>query len=439
MKLFKPLCLLLIVALVSACQNETIDEGNTPQTSGDISNDLALIKQLGMDESSAVDMGDYYLVEGDISLRKECLSEYLNIQNENDTALSLRQAYTGSLISSTNVKNITVGFDSSLPTTSDWRTITLQALEHWNNIPGSTIKFVYTTASSPNIKVYQNYSNDDRVANADFPASGKAGTYVKINSKYDYYDSSRKLFAIIHELGHCLGLRHTNWHNRPDGAKEDSAITIPGTPTADSESVMNANVGYWNGFSYYDLIGITYLYSDFNAVSTSKIVVAANTTITYTLNKGTATWQALANATLVSQQGNSATFKVTGNGYAKIRANINYSGRTYAIDNSKVWVGVPPTPTISPIVSRFLSGCSYEAYLGNTASGSTYTWTIRGGTLTGQSDSMVNFKINNFGYDGTATISVTATNACGSSSSSISVPVKGTGSSGGGGGIYPEI
>jgi len=78
-------------------------------------------------------------------------------------------------------------------------------------------------------------------------------------------------------------------------------------------------------------------------------IVCNDKTISYTLNnfypKATITWQAGSNLTLVSGQGTaSATFKGSGNGKGVIKATITYNGQSYSLENSDVWVGVPPVP-----------------------------------------------------------------------------------------------
>ena len=63
---------------------------------------------------------------------------------------------------------------------------------------------------------------------------------------------------MVHELGHCFGLRHTNWKSR----NESNAYDIYGTPDSDSYSVMNGGTAeyQWSGFSEGDKKAIEYLY-----------------------------------------------------------------------------------------------------------------------------------------------------------------------------------
>lgn len=102
------------------------------------------------------------------------------------------------------------------------------------------------------------------IAQAEWPIYSNPGNTIIVNLNAKRADNSevvlsnlQKKFNIIHELGHCLGLMHTNG---------GSGIAIPNTPVngnnPDPSSVMNggtAEVG-WSRFSDYDLIAIRTLY-----------------------------------------------------------------------------------------------------------------------------------------------------------------------------------
>ncbi len=75
---------------------------------------------------------------------------------------------------------------------------------------------------------------------------------------------SQKTYNLVHELGHCIGFRHTNWYSLGEGSGSVGANQIPGSPTSDSNSVMNGGTALnsWKGFSNWDIFSVKYLYSD---------------------------------------------------------------------------------------------------------------------------------------------------------------------------------
>ena len=99
-------------------------------------------------------------------------------------------------------------------------------------------------------------------------------TYVAPGKRIDIDRSSfngtddRLEQIFTHEIGHNLGLRHSDWNNRRScgGGGESTAygaVHIAGTPTGfDAKSVMNACIPD-NGsgeFSYYDRVALRRLY-----------------------------------------------------------------------------------------------------------------------------------------------------------------------------------
>lgn len=273
---------ILFSILLISCDHKDIQEIDSQISKQEYNTDVTAIQDLGFDSTDIKDIGDSYLVEGDIILTKKALRLSLYDYNGNS---SLKQARRSGLIASGNERNVTVRVDNSIPTTGadNWRSEVQTAINHWNalTIYESNLRFAYTTAPTADITIREDngiledgayYGPGDyrwQLAAAESPLDGKAGYQIRINLDTDNnrtMSSSQKVFTMVHELGHCVGLRHTNWYNPNPKYSESTGIGIAGTPNTgtnpDPNSVMNGGTALnsWNGFSYYDKIAIKNLY-----------------------------------------------------------------------------------------------------------------------------------------------------------------------------------
>lgn len=256
-------CCFTLALFLNACSNEiefmdSAEQQNIPAEN----NDINFLQSLGFDISDIIETNECYLVEGDIIFEKDKLSSYGKAQT--------RQAYhTTGLIAHPKQRAITVGIDNSIPTsgTDNWREEILEAINLWN--PLSNLKLTYTTDANPDILIRSDINEllpNNAIAAGSWPTNGKPGSTIRINLDYNNnktIPSLQKVYNMVHELGHCFGLRHTNWESR----HETTANHISGTPSSDPYSVMNGGTAeyQWNGFSEGDKDAIRYLYPFFTA------------------------------------------------------------------------------------------------------------------------------------------------------------------------------
>ena len=213
-----------------------------------------IINQLGLDIATLVDMGDDYRLEGDIMLSKKDMNNYVYQPD----STGLKQGYVGGkLVNLIKAQNITIRIDASVPqsgTGSDWRQAVIRAINEWNNINGTCLRFVYTTASTADITVKRTKSNDNNIAWTWLPSNGIPAKEIYVNSNFDNYHS--KPFALAHEMGHSIGLLHAHLT-----AASQGGIVVPGTPDIDNASIMSYNSDRSViRFSNNDLIAIRRLY-----------------------------------------------------------------------------------------------------------------------------------------------------------------------------------
>jgi hypothetical protein len=206
-----------------------------------------------------------YLLEGDIELTKDQLQEFQNM----DAALQ-KQYRTSNLVSDNNIS--VIGYTGgSYALTSKMRTALQWAINNYNRI-NTNKRFTLSFQASTNadIVVYRNFQNTGAGGSAGFPSGGAPYKWVQIYAGMQNYDTNVNEHVMTHEIGHAMGLRHTDYFSRQscgqntnEGSAGVGAIHIPGTPTGyDANSVMLAcfSTGEDGEFGFYDIVALEYLY-----------------------------------------------------------------------------------------------------------------------------------------------------------------------------------
>ena len=114
------------------------------------------------------------------------------------------------------------------------------------------------------------------LGSSGFPtSSGSAYEQVLMNTNPDAYGDNPNVqylaSVLTHEIGHCIGMRHTDYMNRSyscngtkinEGWSEIGAVRIDGTPSKpDSESwMLSCSNGGNRVFNENDIVALRYLY-----------------------------------------------------------------------------------------------------------------------------------------------------------------------------------
>ena len=325
--------LFLGILLFNNCAEDTNEE-IIEQVENDNLSDNPVVKMLismGYKLEQIQELDDYYLVQGDLLFSKD-INDYNRKKSSHETSHFERHAHTDDLVSQINATTMTVYVDPSIPTsgTDNWRNAISNSISDLNGINGSKVTFIFSTNTNSDITIESDNNSlpNNVIASAGFPTNDQPFNTVLINLDYSSntnVSESNKRYNMVHELGHCIGLRHTNWEN-VDSVTNVGANLIPGTPSQDPNSVMNGGTATfsWSGFSNFDIIAIEYLYPALTINGSSLICV--NETKTYTLANGGASviWQVPSYIQIVSSTNTSVTVTFTNsttNGPAYIRAN----------------------------------------------------------------------------------------------------------------------
>ncbi len=251
---YKPLAAACLAALaLTACTKEA-KEVTQDYVSDEV---VSRIQSLGFGTHGIIKTTDGYIVEGDILLTADNLS---SAPTSPALIIAQEEQYrTFNLVSPSKYPTIKVALSNSSSAHQSAFSAALDEAIRRFNAESLTIKFARVNSNS-NTTVVAYYEKSNVLGSAGFPSStGAPYSQVKMNT-YHYSTSTSSTNTnyiatiMAHELGHCIGFRHTDYMNRNyscgTGGNEGQATTgvgavhIPGTPTGpDARSWMLACIG----------------------------------------------------------------------------------------------------------------------------------------------------------------------------------------------------
>lgn len=259
--------MIAIVIIASCRKQELASDDSTPISS----TTLEKIKSKGFSTYGVQKFNNGYIVEGDIFLTEKSLNDVAN-----STLLSIgktEQYRTNNRVTGLP-RVITVSVTNLSQTFIDATDI---AISRYN---GLNLRITFQRVSSGgNINIIgfykgPNADNTITLGSAGFPDSnGNPYNEIQLNTYYynNFFDVNLLASTIQHEIGHTIGLRHTDYTTRgscpyanqgDEGQTDDGAIHIPGTPyNTDTESLMLAcSNGTDRSFNPNDIYAFEYLY-----------------------------------------------------------------------------------------------------------------------------------------------------------------------------------
>jgi hypothetical protein len=261
--------LLFVAAVFSlimvSCQK---DQVKTDASIDEVSQDvIELIAALGFKTNDIQKVPEGYLVEGDIIITDEDLRN--GIGSGSELVVGDSEHYRTTNVVTGLPRNITVRVNSALPTS--YVNATNAAIARYNALG---LRLTFTRVTSGGNIVINGVTGASYLASAGFPTSaGNPYSNVNVNRSYlDTWAANTVTSIIAHEIGHCIGYRHTDYMDRSyscggayynEGSAGVGAIHIPGTPTgASANSWMLACIG--NGvnrpFTAADITALRFLY-----------------------------------------------------------------------------------------------------------------------------------------------------------------------------------
>ncbi|MBO0931697.1 M57 family metalloprotease [Fibrella aquatilis] len=230
----------------------------------------ANVRALGFGTTGMQRVAGGYVVENDIFLDEHQLSNAKQMQL---TRVGNEEQYRTTNLVTSLPRTITVSLAAGLP--SGYAQALDIAVGRYN---AEKLQVKFTRVSSGGtIQFVAAPSGSTYLASAGFPSGGNPYNQVRVNTSYltatsDATKLNNYASIFAHEMGHCIGFRHTDYMNRAyscggsavnEGASSVGAILIPGTPsTADANSWMLACIGSTTNrpFNANDKIALNYLY-----------------------------------------------------------------------------------------------------------------------------------------------------------------------------------
>jgi hypothetical protein len=253
---------ILVACVIISCQE---DEGLV--SSDNISEaTLAKIQSLGFSTDNVIRVDGAYLVEGDILLHDRDL--YGSHSSRRLIIAENEQYHTFNLVEALP-RVITVSSSGSVSTSIS--NAINDAIERYND-QHLQVDFVRVASGGDiNITIV---NGGPYIASAGFPNdAGDPYTEVKFNKRYQNFSAGFLTTVMAHEIGHCIGFRHTDYMNRSfscgSGGNEGQettgvgAVHIAGTPTGpDAASWMLSCVSATTDrpFNANDRTALRYLY-----------------------------------------------------------------------------------------------------------------------------------------------------------------------------------
>ncbi|MFZ9386613.1 MAG: M57 family metalloprotease [Chitinophagaceae bacterium] len=253
------LMLLLMSGFVfTSCQKSTKDP-----VSEEISQDVIMqLRDLGYGTNNVQKVEEGYLVEGDMIITPEMLN---SPSSSTKLLIANNEQYrTTNLVNAP--RNITVSVSGSY--SSGFSSAVDAAIARYN---AESLQLTFSrVASGGNINI-RIINTGQYIASAGFPSGGNPYNEIKYAKKYTTYSLGFMTTVLAHEMGHCIGFRHTDYMDRSyscgtggnEGASTVGAIQIPGTPSGpDAASWMLACLSATTNrpFNPNDKTALNYLY-----------------------------------------------------------------------------------------------------------------------------------------------------------------------------------
>jgi len=258
---------MITATLFFSCQQ---DNAAGPEVSKAV---LDQIWKLGYQIDDVQKIEEGYLVEGDIILTEQDLlgqGDYLKLRIGETEQYRTTNQVTGL------PRVITVSLDNQLANIPGYSAAVTECLARYN---AESLQLTFNFVGASGGQIHFKKQPGNYLASAGFPSGGNPYPLIKLNSNQIGSGTSATFInfcasIMAHEMGHCIGLRHTDYYNRAiscggapvnEGDGGVGAILIPGTPAtatnaANSYMLSCVSLNQNRPFNNDDQVALDYLY-----------------------------------------------------------------------------------------------------------------------------------------------------------------------------------
>jgi len=258
-----------------SCKKSSTDE---PQAQPMTQEDKLMVTAAGFNSNwSEKTIDGNYLIEGDILLSKTQLQEMAGVAPANELIVANEEHYRTTNLVNTGggVRVITVRLGSGFP--AHYSTGLDQALARYNGL-GLNVQFQRVSSGGEIVITGANLGRSGGGCilgqAAGFPTNGNPSAGFTLSTTKcatQYLNTADKADEVIaHEMGHCIGFRHTDYMNRAscgqnsnEGAAGVGAVWITGTPTTVAGNFNSWMMACTNGspvFGPEDILALQTIY-----------------------------------------------------------------------------------------------------------------------------------------------------------------------------------
>jgi hypothetical protein len=266
----------VLTGIILSCSKSSSKEVKANVLSED---EKQMVASAGFNKNWAEKTSDgNFLIEGDILLTGSELQQLSGVTAHELIVANEEHYRTTNVVSapSTGSRTITVRLGSGFP--SYYSTGLDQALARYNNL-GLRITF-QRVSTGGNIVISGSNLGTTSTGGcvlgraSGFPSGGNPSSGFTLSTSScatSYLNTANKADEVMaHEIGHCIGFRHTDYMNRAscgqnsnEGTAGIGAVHIPNTPTTVSGSYNSWMMACTNGspaFSSTDGVALRYVY-----------------------------------------------------------------------------------------------------------------------------------------------------------------------------------